>query len=150
MAQQNEYMLSGLERELELYMGEEYESGTKTLPVKNTEGDNVNISLQIDESTKTGSITVSAYTTKDGTQVPVSTIKFRDVKKVADKTVLGMADEVEGHRNVLLKMQVDTAIPPKLIATPGKADPVFGKFIAIPGKQRIYTVIGPDRSNKSR
>ncbi|MDR4497121.1 MAG: hypothetical protein MRK02_04235 [Candidatus Scalindua sp.] len=149
MAHQKEYMLSGLERELELYMGEEFESGTKTLPVKNTEGDDVNISLQIDESTKTGSITVSAYTTKDGTQVPVSTIKFRDVKKVDEKTVLGMADEVEGHRNVLLKMQVDTAIPPKLIATPGKADPFLGKFIAIPGKQRIYTIIGQEAQTKA-
>ncbi|MCC7212596.1 MAG: hypothetical protein IT451_12255 [Candidatus Brocadia sp.] len=149
MAHQKEYMLSGLERELELYMGEEYESGTKTLPVKNTEGDDVTISLQIDESTKTGSITVPAYTKKDGTQVPASTIKFGDLKKIDDKTILGMAAEIEGHRNVLLKMQVDTTAPPKLIATPGKADPVFGKFIAIPGNQRIYTVIGQDAQTKA-
>ncbi len=141
------FMRSGLEGELELYMGEEFESGSRSLSVQNSDGDTVSIVLQVDESTKTGSISLSAYTQKNGTAVPAATIKFGDLKKVDDRTLIGIAAEIEGHKGVPLRMQVDTGAPPKLIATPGKV--AFGQFVPIPGTQRVYTLIGADASTKA-
>lgn len=63
MAHQKEYMLSGLERELELYIGEEYETGKKTHTIKavNTVDANVDVKFIIDESLKTGDIITSGH-----------------------------------------------------------------------------------------
>ncbi|BBO18827.1 conserved hypothetical protein [Candidatus Brocadia pituitae] len=99
MAQQKEYMLSGLERELELYMGEEYETGIKTHTIKavNTVNANVDVTFNIDESRKTGEIITSGHTYVDKKKiihnVPEIKQEVERLKKRGNTTILAFAKE---------------------------------------------------------
>ncbi len=105
MAHQKEYMLSGLERELELYLGGESESPqtekTHSIAVINTVGQKVNVTFKINEVTKTGKIITSSftYTTTSGLitkttkthNVPTATQEIISLKKKGNTIITGVA-----------------------------------------------------------
>ncbi len=89
MAHQKEYMLSGLERELELYMGEEYEDGgagaTKDYKWKDSKSIERVTKLVINPD-RTGKIVVPEYYDDKGNLIPGETNEFKNIEKSSDGT----------------------------------------------------------------
>ena len=104
MAHQKDYMLSGLERELELYMGEEYETPqtgkTHSIAVINTVEKKVSVKFIINEVNKSGKIITSpfTYTTTSGLitkttkthNVPEAIQEIVSLKKKGDTIITGI------------------------------------------------------------
>jgi cell wall-associated NlpC family hydrolase len=90
MAHQKEYMLSGLERELELYLGEEYEDGgagsAKDYRWKDSKGNERVTRLEINPNDRTGKILAPEHYDDKGNLVPAETNEFKNVEKSADGT----------------------------------------------------------------
>jgi hypothetical protein len=80
------YMLSGLERELELYMGEDQESPAPETTYKwkdDTGADRIS-TLRINETTGEGAIVIPQHLEKDNKTVPQKTHTFKNVQKTSD------------------------------------------------------------------
>ena len=158
MRMRNGNDLSELERELELYLGHEFETGEKTCMVRarNTVGADVDVTFRV-RADDTATVSISGYRDpKAQKDEPPQTIQLSDVKRNAAFTVVtGFATNVPTgrtwpphHVDGTMRLEVSAAARTLVLRMSGKwglksfeAEPRTYTLLETDGAQRLITFI---------